>query len=166
LYRSVRRSQPNAEVTDAVVDQMKQAALDARKERTGTITAQMRTQVEQAYAERPFPETMPAYRSLLFDSQGDLWVQEFDAVADAQPPRWTVFDPTGQMLGTVTMPLRFTPYDIGSDYILGRWRDDLDVEHVQLYGLTKPASPSGDRPTPIAASAAVSPPASRLPPPA
>ena len=28
-------------------------------------------------------------------------------------------------------------YEIGADYVLGRWRDDLDVEHVQLYPLLK-----------------------------
>jgi hypothetical protein len=140
LRRSVRRTKPNGKVTDAVIDRMKQAALDGAKERTGTLTAQQRTQIEQQYAEQPFPETMPAYRSLLIDSEGDLWVQEYDVIPDAQPPRWTVFDPSGQMLGTVTMPMRFTPYDIGPDYVLGRWRDDLDVEHVQLYGLDKSAT--------------------------
>lgn len=145
LRRSVRRTQPNGKVTDAVIDQMKQAALDGAKERTGTVTAQQRTQVEQRYAEQPLPETMPAYRNLLIDSEGDLWVQEYDVIPDAQPPRWTVFDPSGQMLGTVTMPVRFTPYDIGPDYILGLWRDDLDVEHVQLYELDKSATGGVDR---------------------
>lgn len=41
-------------------------------------------------------------------------------------------------LGTVVLPDRFDLYDIGDNYVLGRWRDDLDVEHVQLYELVKP----------------------------
>ncbi len=34
--------------------------------------------------------------------------------------------------------VEFMPLDIGRDYVLGVWRDDRDVEHVQLYDLMKP----------------------------
>ncbi len=27
---------------------------------------------------------------------------------------------------------------VGSDFVLGVWRDELDVEHVRLYELAKP----------------------------
>ena len=36
------------------------------------------------------------------------------------------------------MPLRFSPMHIANDFVLGRWRDELDVEYVQLYKLAKP----------------------------
>jgi hypothetical protein len=80
-------------------------------------------------------------------ADGDLWVADYRRPSDTQP-RWTVFDSTGQMLGAVAMPERFTPYDIGADYVLGTWRDELDVEHVQLYALEK-AAPSNDDRQPI-----------------
>lgn len=137
LHRSIRRAQPNRKVTKEVIDQLVQAALDQERERRGTVTPEARSTIEKRYAEQPLPETMPAYRSLLVDAAGNLWVAEFDLIPDKQPSRWTVFEPDGQMLGTVTMPTRFTPYEIGADYVLGRWRDDLDVEHVRLYGLEK-----------------------------
>jgi hypothetical protein len=35
-------------------------------------------------------------------------------------------------------PARFTPFEIGPDYVLGVWRDADDVEHVQMYELVKP----------------------------
>ena len=36
------------------------------------------------------------------------------------------------------MPARFEPRHIGSDYVLGVWRNDDDVEHVMMYELVKP----------------------------
>ncbi len=40
--------------------------------------------------------------------------------------------------GTLGLPPRFQPLDIGPDYILGLWRDADDVEHVRMYQLVKP----------------------------
>src|SRR5690606_36250403 len=85
----------------------------------------------------PYPETFPAYQQLATDPAGNLWVEEYRRPGDDQP-RWTVFDPSGQMLGTVDMPSGFTSVEIGNDYVLGIWKDEFDVEHVRLYGLTKP----------------------------
>lgn len=35
----------------------------------------------------------------------------------------------------VELPLGFRPYVIGSDYVLGRWRDELGIEYVRVYDL-------------------------------
>ncbi len=35
------------------------------------------------------------------------------------------------------MPPRFSPLDIGPDFVLGLWRDADDVEHVRMYDLVK-----------------------------
>jgi len=44
----------------------------------------------------------------------------------------------------VELPARFEPHDIGPDYVLGRFRDELDINYIRLYGLEKPAgSPRG-----------------------
>jgi hypothetical protein len=84
------------------------------------------------------PETRPAYQHLLADELGNLWASEY-----ARPPNipavWTVLDPKGRWLGTVAMPPRFRPYQIGASWILGVVRDDLDVEHLRLYELFGPA---------------------------
>ena len=42
------------------------------------------------------------------------------------------------MLGTLSVPDRFVIHDVGRDFVLGKWTDDLDVEHVQMYELIKP----------------------------
>ena len=52
-------------------------------------------------------------------------------------PRWTVFDPRGRMLGTIETPGSGRVTEIGEDYLLGIWTDELDVEQVRMYRLYK-----------------------------
>jgi hypothetical protein len=57
---------------------------------------------------------------------------------------WTVYDLDGQALATVEIPARFEPHDIGPDYVLGRYWDELDLNYIRLFALDKPAdSPVG-----------------------
>ena len=79
---------------------------------------------------------LPFYSAIEVDADGYLWVKEF-ASATRPNVEWSVFDTDGRWLGQVAMPEGFTVYHIGTDYVLGRWRDDLDVEHIMLYGLVK-----------------------------
>jgi hypothetical protein len=48
-----------------------------------------------------------------------------------------VFDPSGKLLGAVAMPPGFAPSEIGRDYVLGVWKDDVGLEHVRRYGMEK-----------------------------
>jgi hypothetical protein len=82
------------------------------------------------------PETMQAYSDLKADDLGNLWVQEFDPDADGSRS-WSVFDSDGRMLGSVLLPVDSRPTHIGEDFLLGIWRDDLEGERVQMYGLMK-----------------------------
>jgi hypothetical protein len=79
---------------------------------------------------------LPAYSSLNTDADGNLWVQEYRAEGE-QHTRWTVFDPLGKVIATVNGPEGFTVYDIGRDYIAGVRTDDMDVERVEIYSLTR-----------------------------
>ncbi|NIM50875.1 MAG: hypothetical protein GTN62_10590 [Gemmatimonadales bacterium] len=98
--------------------------------------------------EAEIPETMPAFgkhgadsnrnsRSLRVDTGGNLWVLEY-AAPDDSATQWSVFDPTGVYLGTMPFPDQVVPLDIGDDYVLAHWRDELDVEYVGRYQLIKP----------------------------
>ncbi len=91
-----------------------------------------------------FAETMPAFgragssqRGVAVDAQANLWVLEYNRPGDERN-RWTVFDADGILLGTLSVPDGLEILDIGDDYVLGKWQDDLDVEHVRLYELVKP----------------------------
>ena len=97
----------------------------------------LRRQLRQMFADVPLPETMPAFASLTVDTDGDLWVKE-SAFPDTETNRWTVFGVDGVLLAQVDMPPRFTPHHVGTDFVLGVWTDEFEVEYVRLYELTKP----------------------------
>ena len=133
LVRLIRRRHEPRPVTDADVRELKQRRMD------GIDNPAFRTQIEGMMAEMPIPSTMPAFSTLRADDAGNLWVQEYPGVDPDAPTQWTVFDPEGRMLGGLSMPGRFRAMQIGSDFVLGVWKDDLDVEHVRLYRLEKPS---------------------------
>jgi hypothetical protein len=86
----------------------------------------------------PPPEAMPRFGWYLqFDQAGNLWVIEYERPSESQQRRWTVFDPDGRWLTTLRLPDGFDLMDAGDDWVLGRVRDEFDVEYVQLYELIK-----------------------------
>jgi hypothetical protein len=129
LLRSVRKAHTSQQLTSAYIQRYIEAQLDG-------IDEGDRRLMQNMFSAVPFPETMPAYQDLQVDAEGHLWVQDY-VQPGAERARWTVFDPQGVMLGVVEIPPRFRIYQIGSDFVLGRWTDELDIEHVQLYGLRK-----------------------------
>jgi len=85
-----------------------------------------------------FPETKAAYGGMLVDPVGNVWLRTGRHFAPEAPSReWTIFSFQGMLLGTVQMPESFEAYEIGSDYVLGVWEDEMDVEFVRLYELLK-----------------------------
>jgi len=99
--------------------------------------ANRRRALERVYRDMEFPETFPAYSRLLLDKLGDLWVQDYLRPGEEQPA-WRVFGSDGVHIASVNAPPGLHIYEIGADYVLGKWQDELDVEHVQLYSLIKP----------------------------
>jgi len=123
LLLVIRREQANLPVTSEDVDLYRQEQRDAA-----------RAFWQGLFPHITFPQTMPAYRRLLVDSEGYFWVEGYRRPRD-DVPRWTVFAPDGRMLGTLTLPTGLRVFEIGADYVLGVWRDELDVEHVRLHEL-------------------------------
>ena len=100
--------------------------------------AERRRALQGQLSEVPLPETLPAFDEILADAVGHLWVQEYDLPGEQrQSPLWTVFDPEGHVLGYMETPAGLDVYDIGEDYILGRATDDLGVEYVQVWSLSR-----------------------------
>ncbi len=130
LQSIVRRQHDHLEVTDADIEAL-------REEQLGGDTPEgMRQAMIDVLDATPIRETMPAYRGIMLDRIGNLWVEEYRRPGDTLA-RWTVFSAEGKMLATMSLPERFVIRDAGDDYILGTWRDELEVEHVQLYELIK-----------------------------
>ena len=99
--------------------------------------ANVRRTYERAWSTIPFPKTMPAYQALFADDVGNLWVRDYQAPDETDPPS-QAFNREGTWLGRVSAIPGFTPGQIGADFALGVWKDDMGVEHVRLYRLVKP----------------------------
>jgi hypothetical protein len=131
LQSIVRRQFEHLEVTSADIDSMRARQLG------DDVPAGMRDAMIEVLDATPIRETMPAFGGIRLDRMGNLWVGEYSRPGNIIP-RWTVFSPEGEMLGTMSMPERFGIRDIGDDYVLGTWRDELEIEHVRMYELVKP----------------------------
>jgi hypothetical protein len=96
--------------------------------------------IERALLEVEFPETIPAFSQLMADSEGYLWVRHYKERGSTGAETWSVLAPEGYLLGTVETPERLQVRQIGPDFILGIWTDELDVRFVRKYGLNRGAS--------------------------
>ena len=79
----------------------------------------------------PSPRESETVHRFLVDAEEPLWVADYEHPGIFEQ-RWTVFSPEGSMLGHVDTPPGFRVDDIGSDYVLGRWQDELNVEEIHL----------------------------------
>jgi hypothetical protein len=84
----------------------------------------------------PLPEFFPPHGSILADRLDHLWVQDFQRPG-AENRVWSIFDAEGALVGRVTLPERFNPTEIGPDYLLGVGWDEMNVEYVRMYALTR-----------------------------
>ena len=145
LARIVRRD--HLPVTPTEADRL--VFVEERKAvyRTG-VDATTGARTSEAFLEQtiwPFLESFtlaehfPAYSTVLADGVGHLWVREYDLPREEDPvPLWTVFDPEGRVLGFVETPAGLDILQIGEDFILGRVRDEFEVEYVQVWPLQRP----------------------------
>jgi hypothetical protein len=91
----------------------------------------------RAIATVEFPETVPPYSQLLVDSEDHLWVRDYKMSDTPGPEIWSVFSAEGRLLGTLETPERLHVHQIGADFILGIWTDELDVSYVRVYTLER-----------------------------
>ncbi len=131
LRSLVRRDHELLPVTQSELDELlRMRLMDVDDDKS-------RRDMRRRFTSTASSESIPAVTSIKTDDLGNIWVEEYDWPHTGQP-RWTVFERNGQFLGTLQLPSSFTPYHIGADFILGRWEDELDVEHVRLFRIVKP----------------------------
>jgi hypothetical protein len=115
------------------------ADLEAQKKQELEWATRNRTskeEFERRWSMTPKPTRHPYWGTALVDKAGVLWVSEPPRTGET-PVAWTTFDRGGKRLGAITMPARFTPKDIGADYVLGVQRDEDGVETVAMYSLRR-----------------------------
>jgi hypothetical protein len=125
--RPVRREDLEAYVREAVA------------EATDPAQAQ---EIRRGIEALPTPDFMPASASLHADHHGYLWVERYRAPGE-EPAVHDVLDPEGRLVGWVSLPAGLQILEIGPDYVLGLYRDDLEVEYVRVYALEKPGASEG-----------------------
>lgn len=93
----------------------------------------------------PTPDTLPVYNDVVVDARGYVWLQEYTSLPgpglywSGSGRRWIVLSPAGELVARVETPVALDVFDIGSDYILGRWWDEGQVEYVRMYALKRPS---------------------------
>lgn len=95
-----------------------------------------RSEARRAYERMDIPSRWPTFQSVRVDRLGWVWAELF------RPPHhlrqeWMVFDSSGVARGVIELPPKLEVHDIGPDYVLGRWLDDLRVEYVRRYRLDR-----------------------------
>ena len=130
LERLIRDPGRQAPLTDAEWERGLVERLD------DADTPEIRRNIAEIMAMAPRPAMRPAFGRFIADPAGFVWVARYRPAEDAPVP-YLVIDPGGAILGDVSLPVGFTPRAIGDDWVLGTWRDPLDVTHVRLYALSR-----------------------------
>jgi len=86
--------------------------------------------------EVPFPDVLPTFDGLLVDRTGHLWVEQYQPFWK-ESHTWSILSPDGEWLGDMETPSALRITEIGADYILGVWKDEMDVEFVRMYALDR-----------------------------
>jgi hypothetical protein len=129
LRRIIRTGIPMPAVTEdhlAAVFERQREAMPAERR------AQMVTRPEWPDAGK----VVPPFDSIEIDDAGNFWFADYDDLIRT-PGTWSVHDPEGRLIARVRMPERFQPMHIGTDFVLGVERDELDVEHIRLHRLLR-----------------------------
>jgi hypothetical protein len=103
-------------------------------------------QLEVAWTRMHVPARLPHFQALAVDVGGNVWARGAIAPTDSLLS-YEVIDSEGRWLGAVQVPSGLVhtvdhPVDIGRDYFLGIWQDELGIQSVRRYGLHKPGGGS------------------------
>ena len=116
---------------------MRQSDLDAYvEEDPDSDLAEEIRYYERTMPELPLPESYPAYSRFLIGARGSLWVENYQPFGRGEH-LWSVFAADGVWLGEVEVPPTFQITDIGEDYVLGVFLDELDEQSIRMYGLSR-----------------------------
>jgi hypothetical protein len=133
LVRIIRLAQEPV----AVTEQDRQRYIDATL--ANVPNAEQADALRRQLNGTPLPEAFPAFATMTTDRAGLLWVAEYDRPGEERNA-WLVFDHDGELVARITLPHGFNPLDIGDDFVLGAFTDELGVETVRMYTLDRSGS--------------------------
>ncbi|MEK9510018.1 hypothetical protein V3331_09090 [Gaopeijia maritima] len=106
------------------------ADFEARTERDGSW-------FERALSEMTLPDDLPYFGQIIVEDDGTRWLKRFRAPGIGENDTWRVFSADGTLIGRVETPGRLEVQEVGADFILGVWVDELGVESVRRYTLRR-----------------------------
>ncbi len=130
LTHITRVDTPPREVTEALV----RGEIEYRAD---NMPEEARAGYRASMSDIPAPESLPAFSEVVDDPMGNVWVRLFRLPSETGPTEWAVLDSEGALRGRVHTPEGVRVYQIGADFIVGSWEDELEVERVQVWGLTR-----------------------------
>lgn len=96
-----------------------------------------RARVRKSFEAMDLPKTIPAYNAMLVDAEGMVWVRDFRPSTPASVT-WTVFTRDGKQVAEVQLPVHLTVFEIGRDYVLGKYIDPVeDIPEIRMYRLRR-----------------------------
>jgi hypothetical protein len=127
-----------------ITETMREEFLNASIARDPSRQAEIR----QYFAGTTYPDVVPAFAGILTSLDGHILVRDYEVESalftylPSFPPRndsrrFTVYAPVGVLVGRFEVPRNFGISEIGADYILGFTTDDLGVQRVGLFSLTR-----------------------------
>jgi hypothetical protein len=94
-----------------------------------------RLRIEALYS-APLPKQAPLFSALLPGVNGEMWVRLYEE-DPAKPASYAIVTPVGKVIGRVTVPIGLTPFEIGTDYVLGVQKDEDGLEHIVQHRLQR-----------------------------
>ena len=102
----------------------------------GQAPAEIKKQFEDQVRSARYAPSFPYFQALLIDSQGDLWVQDYQPPAD-ETRHYSVFDHTGRLIARASLPPGVRPLHIDRGSITGLDLDEDDIPFVRVYPLSR-----------------------------
>ena len=144
--RTVRWEGPDLTVTQLHVDAYREAVRDSfasgldftariYPEEVSSRDWQQRFEARWERDREALPPAFPAYGQVMLGDDGVLWIEEFTRAG--QPNEWFALNEDGERMRTLTVPPGIVLLDIGADWVLVTYRDEMDVERVALYSLVE-----------------------------
>ncbi|MFC1662086.1 hypothetical protein ACFL3S_11665 [Gemmatimonadota bacterium] len=130
LREIFRSAIPGRTITDEDYEREKEAVINFEPRYDN------RAFVERLFRAIPHRTETPAVGGLMVDVDGNLWLERY-RIKEDQPREWLVLGPDGSFQASVVGPAGFVPYEIGTDYVLGVWEDELGIPYVHRYPLLK-----------------------------